>query len=96
MPLIHLSEEKVEIDGENIFEVREYVTKPENECGFESHKEIFWYSVYGRGRKNTSGFIPLNEELKKDTEPAVETRDLEFYQFPSKRKNPSEKKVILR
>ena len=34
-----LSEGKVEIDGENIFaEVQEYVTKPENECRFESHK----------------------------------------------------------
>ena len=75
-----LSEGKVEIDGENIFaEVQEYVTKPENECRFESHKKYFDIQYMAEGEEYF-GFIPL-EELKKDTG-YDETRELEFYQFP--------------
>ena len=64
----------------NIFaEVQEYVTKPENECRFESHKKYFDIQYMAEGEEYF-GFIPL-EELKKDTG-YDETRDLEFYQFP--------------
>lgn len=75
-----LSEGKIEIDGENIFaEVQEYVTKPEKECRFESHKKYFDIQYMAEGEEYF-GFIPLGE-LKEDTGYNAEC-DLEFYKFP--------------
>lgn len=75
-----LSEGKIEIEGDDIFaEVQEYVTKPESECRFESHKKYFDIQFMAEGEEYF-GFIPL-EELEKDTG-YDEERDLEFYKFP--------------
>lgn len=76
-----LSEGKVEIDGDRLFaEVQEYVTRPETECRFESHKKYFDIQYMAEGEEYF-GFIPLGE-LEKDTG-YDESRDLEFYKAPA-------------
>ena len=71
-----LTEGKIEIDGDNIFaEVQEYMSKPEEECRFESHRKYFDIHYMAEGEEYF-GYIPL-EELDKDTG-YDEARDLEI------------------
>ena len=75
-----LSQGKVEIEGDDIFaEVQEYITKPEKECRFESHRKYFDIQYMADGEEYF-GYIPV-KELKKDTGYDAE-RDLEFYLAP--------------
>lgn len=75
-----LHEGKIEIDGDDIFaEVQEYVTKPFEECKFESHRKYFDIQYMAEGEEYF-GFISV-KELEKDTG-YDEKCDLEFYQFP--------------
>ncbi|AET58793.1 putative beta-D-galactosidase [Paenibacillus terrae HPL-003] len=56
-----LAEGKYEIDGQQVYAlVQEYDTKPEAECGWESHREYIdiQYIVSGREQIN---YAPLNQ-----------------------------------
>ena len=75
-----MSQGRIEIEGEDLFaEVQEYVTKPAEECRFESHRKYFDIQYMADGEEYF-GYVPV-KELEKDTGYDAE-RDLEFYLPP--------------